>query len=78
MYSRLGLTKLMYSGRIASFIFKREISDYEAQHSVSFTHSDLALLGEFEARCSYNAQDFDPLYAFEFSVIHLVIKFLLS
>ncbi len=52
------------------------VSVYETQHSISFTCSVFALLEKFEARRNRNAEVIDALYAFEFSAIHLVIKFL--
>ncbi len=38
----------------------------------------LHMLGEFGARNICNAKVFDVLYTFEFSAIHLIIKFLVS
>ncbi len=74
-YSRLGLTKLIHSGRIILFFLEKEVSVNKNQHSVSFIYCIFALLGKFQAWRNRDAKVFKVLYAFELTAFHLMLTF---
>ncbi len=74
-----GLTKLIFKDRIRYiFILERKFLFMKGQHSISFTRSNSAVLGELQIRCNRNTKIVDTLYTFEFHTANFMIIFLVS
>ncbi len=70
-YSKCGLTKLLYRGRIISLFLKEKFLFMKP----SFTRSLFTLLEEFKIRRNRNTKTFDTMDVFEFLVAHFIIIF---